>query len=79
MKKIHGHTLFIGRARHAVHVASIAEAQEVYARLRDESGEGASKFPDGRIESDDGRRLRISYNGRVWDGDKVVQEVTRGR
>ena len=64
--------LKIGR-RERVAVCSLAEASRVYGRVRDESGEGSSTFPAGRVG-----KLRISYNGRVWDGDRVVQEAVYG-
>ncbi len=48
-------------------VADHAEAFALYAKRRDDSGEGASTFADARIVDDGGRDLaRISYNGRVW-------------
>lgn len=63
-------TLKIGRRLNTT-VASIAEAQRRYCQMRDESGEGASTFPQGTLI--DGKvKHRISYNGRVWVGDKAV-------
>lgn len=62
-------TLRIGR-RHTVAVSSLAEASLVYGRVRDDSGEGASTFPGGRVG-----KHRVSYNGRVWLGGVVVQEA----
>ena len=58
--------LTIGK-RHSIEVTTTAEAQQHYCRLRDESGEGASTFPDGRVG-----KYRISYNGRVWDGNTAI-------
>lgn len=52
--------LTIGK-RHAVNVADVVEASAVYCRLRDESGEGGSTFPEGKLPGH-----RISYNGKVW-------------
>lgn len=46
-------------------VRSIAHAAGVYSLLRDESGEGASGWPEGRLEID-GHEYLISYNGKVW-------------
>jgi len=63
-------TLKIGRRLTAT-VASIEDAQRAYRQARDESCEGASTFPEGRLTGD-GRKLRISYNGRVWDGETCV-------
>lgn len=51
--------------------ASLAEASKYYLDVQDQSGEGASTFKDGKIV--DGRKkLRVSYNGRVWDGETIV-------
>lgn len=63
--------LQIGR-RVNVMVPTLAVAVAVFDRVRDESGEGASTFPDGKLNGDDGRALRISYNGRVWDGKTPI-------
>lgn len=63
--------LVIGR-RLTVMVPTLRVASDVFQRVRDESGEGASTFPDGIATSDDGRKYRISYNGRVWDGSTPV-------
>lgn len=52
-------------------VPSLAHAVQVFSRLRDASGQGASSFPDGRILGSS-TLLRISYNGRVWNGDQPV-------
>jgi hypothetical protein len=67
-------TLKIGRrATHAV--KTIADAVRIYCDAREASMEGASTFPDGSITAAAWRNgLRISYNGRVWDGDKIVAE-----
>lgn len=62
-------TLVIGK-RHKSHHATIVDAQAKYCELRDESGEGASTWPDGRISDPTHQILRVSYNGRLWDGDK---------
>lgn len=58
--------LTIGK-RYRIEVTNLADAQRVYCSLRDESGEGASTFPDGRVDN-----YRISYNGRVWDGNSPI-------
>ena len=62
--------LKIGR-RATVYVATLAEASEVYQKLRAESGEGYSTFPDGRVGV-----YRISYNGNVWLGDTLHLHAT---
>lgn len=63
-------TLRIGKR--TFKVWSAEEASATYQRERDASGKGASQFPDGRLG-----RLRISYNGRVWLGKRVVLEATK--
>ena len=41
----------------------------------DASGEGASTFPLGRVIANGrGREYTVSYNGRVWDGDRLVYD-----
>lgn len=50
-------------------VRDLDEAQSVYVHARDLSGEGYQEFPEGKVG-----RFRISYNGRVWDGDTLVLE-----
>lgn len=69
--------LTIGK-RHTVLIPAMAISEQLkaasaaYCRLRDESGEGASTFPQGKAAI-----YRISYNGRVWLGDHVVQEAVQ--
>jgi hypothetical protein len=55
-------TLMIGR-RHKIEASDAAEASAIYCKLRDESGEGASTWPNGRFG-----KYHISYNGKVWSG-----------
>jgi hypothetical protein len=56
--------LRIGR-RAVVPVLSIEDASFTYAQLRDQSGEGGSTWPDGKLSI--GRdRYRISYDAKVW-------------
>jgi len=61
--------LTIGR-RHKVEVATLREASQVFSRLRDQSGEGSSTWPDGTVKGRDGT-FHISYNGRIWEGPKA--------
>ena len=66
-------TLKIGR-RKSVPVRDLVDASNTYGILRDESGEGASTFPDGRVIV--GKvSYRISYNGRVWSGETCILEA----
>lgn len=60
-------TLTIGR-RFKGTFDTTAAAQVQYCTLRDESGEGASTFPDGSVVDGEGNDCRISYNGRLWTG-----------
>ena len=59
-------------------VESIAAASQHYAAQRDASGEGASTFREG-VLADGRKRLRISYNGKVWDGGKVIYDPFRAQ
>ena len=52
--------------RFARPVDSLEHASRVYCKVRDDSGEGASTFMDGRVLGD-GREYHISYNGKVWN------------
>jgi hypothetical protein len=63
--------LRIGR-RMTLEVADLPAASREYQRIRDESGEGGSTFPEGIVKGGSGT-YRISYNGRVWLGRKYVQ------
>ena len=59
--------LFIQIGRKRYQVASLQHASEMYCKARDASGHGASRVPEGKIVTADGRlQARISYNGRVW-------------
>jgi len=66
--------LRIGRARKLVEVESYAEASRLYAALRDQSGYGASRMPEGRIYDAATNQLvaRLSYNGRIWAGERCI-------
>jgi hypothetical protein len=71
-------TLHIGRL--SVPVRSYQHASEVYEAARDESGEGASTFPCGKITIGPNKVVaEVSYNGRVWApnhalGDKPIYD-----
>jgi hypothetical protein len=58
----------IGRRTTIRDVPDFATASRLYGRLRDESGEAYSTFPDGWVvDRATGRRMaRVSYNGKVW-------------
>lgn len=76
--------LQIGRSRYQV--ASVADAVAKFEMARDRWEHGASKMPRVTIVNAYGTHLYgISYNGRVWDGDKPLdgetdeQRVARAR
>ena len=52
--------------RAAITVANFHQASTAYATARNESGEGASTFPDGVIMADGQPVARVSYNAKVW-------------
>lgn len=56
--------LTIGKKR--FFVSSFIEASRIYSDLRDRSGLGGSKWPEGKIFENDRQIARISYNGRIW-------------
>lgn len=67
--------LQIGRKRYQV--ASIEQAVAMHNRARDAAEHGASKMPRVTIVNEHGTHLYgISYNGRVWDGDKPLDGMT---
>lgn len=60
---------------------SVAHASALYCALRDESGEGASTFPEAALftRGTFGRTEplgRISYNGRVWSPEPWTADAT---
>ena len=67
--------LQIGRKRYQV--ASIEHAVAMHAQARDAAEHGASGMPRVTIVSNTGTHLYgISYNGRVWDGDRPLDGLT---
>lgn len=50
---------------------SAADAVAAFRDARDDSGEGASTWPNGSLTVG-GKTYHISYNGRIWDGEKSV-------
>lgn len=47
-------------------VTGFADASAMYTLQCDQSGEGASTFPDGTIEQGGETIAHVSYNGKVW-------------
>lgn len=65
--------LFLQVGRKRYQVASIAEAVAMHNTARDAAEHGASRMPRVTIVNEYGTHLYgISYNGRVWDGDKPL-------
>jgi hypothetical protein len=58
---------------------TLAEAQRVFVKARDESGLGVSGFGHGKITFR-GRALEISYNGRIWNraGESEIEASADG-
>ena len=59
-------TLTIGK-RITLEVASLDEASNFYCNLRDQSCEGASTFPKGKVKQGNKVIADISYNGCIWE------------
>lgn len=69
--------LFLQIGRRRYQVANIEEAVAMHNLARDASGHGASKMPRVSIVNAHGTHLYgISYNGRVWDGDKPLDGLS---
>lgn len=66
-------TLKIGR-RHTGEYQTAADARDAYKRLRDESMEGGSTWPDGVITSGS-TKVYLSYNGRAWADRQHTQSI----
>jgi hypothetical protein len=65
--------IFIQVGRKRYQVETLKHASEMYCAARDALGEGASRFPQGKIVTADGRFVaRISFNGRVWSSEDYV-------
>ena len=59
-------TLTIG-SRKPIPVTDYADASAKYDAARIASGQGMSRFPDGKVMLDANTQIaRVSYNGRVW-------------
>ena len=73
--------LRIGRSRDLVEVASLAAASRLYAELRDRSGHDVNTMPEGRVYDAETSKLvaSISYNGRIWQGDRCVFDPFEAR
>lgn len=65
--------LTIPRRVKATTHATIREAQVAFQTARDNSGEGGSTWPDGKlVDLIAQKTYRVSYNARVWDGEKAI-------
>lgn len=69
--------LFLQIGRNRYQVATIEDAVAKYTKARDTSGLGGSEMPRVTIVNSNGTHLYgISYNGRVWDGDKPLDGMS---
>ncbi len=59
--------------RHTEGFDSLASARDAYKRLRDESMEGGSTWPDGIITGKS--KIYLSYNGRAWADRQHTQSI----
>ncbi len=51
---------------------TLATLSEIYCKIRDRSGLGASQFPNAMIHNDVGDSYRVSYNGRIWKIEETL-------
>ncbi len=69
-------TLSIGGKK--VKVASLREARAVWVKYRDEANDGTGlgsrdmRRHDGEVRQAGRLVARVSYNGRLWDGDREI-------
>jgi hypothetical protein len=76
--KLQPQELFLQIGRKRYQVESIEQAVAMFEKARDVSGLGASQMPRATIVSNTGTHLYgISYNGRVWDGNRPLDGVNR--
>lgn len=60
-----------------VAVVDYAEASARYSAARDNSGQGASTWGNGKIYDRNGTQIAyISYNGKVWAGTQYQPDAT---
>lgn len=63
--------IFVRTGNRQFPVATFADASKLYCATRDRHGEGASRTPPADIVDAAGKLIgHISYNGRVWAGDR---------
>lgn len=62
------------RPRAIIPVRDLVDASHAYQMARDESGEGASTWPSGRVVIGE-KAYTVSYNGKVWDGETMIMEA----
>lgn len=75
--KLQPQELFIQIGRKRYQVESIEQAVAMFVAARDASGLGSSQMPRATIVNAHGTHLYgISYNGRVWDGDKPLDGMS---
>lgn len=65
--------LTVSFKKKAIAVATLIEASAVFSAARDKSGQGGRTWRDGVVTDEAGKTVaRISYNGRVYQNDKLV-------
>lgn len=57
-------------------VETLKECSDIFSAVRDQSGQGCSRFPNGKIFKGGKQIAYVSYNGRVWPGTTYVADVT---
>jgi hypothetical protein len=63
-------SLQIGRMTYLV--MTVEDARDLYVRMRDASGKGASEFPVGKISGHPSGPITIAYNGRLFADIKTL-------
>lgn len=66
-------TLLLTVGKRTIEVADLKQASDVYSLMREKSGHGASRFPEGQLFDAKGVQTHyVSYNGKVWPGTKYI-------
>jgi hypothetical protein len=57
-----------------VEAATLADLSRAYSRIRDASGEGMRTFPTPAVRVGGSNQIigRFSYNGRIWNRDRII-------
>jgi hypothetical protein len=71
--------LRIGASPTLFAVTSYASASQIYCAMRERSGLGVSKLPRARLYRGGKLVAEVSYNGRVWEGERCVFDPYEGQ